>query len=122
MPLKAKYVEVSNPIPTRMRTLRFGLPKAIQYVGEYNANEGQNFMRANAPWTDRTGNARQGLFARYFRTGDFSFVIVLWHSVPYGIWLELAHDRKYKIIEPAWRRTGQQVMSDLNRVMGKIRA
>lgn len=114
------YTVVSNPIPERLAALQAGLPAVVNQVMDYNANEGQNFMRANAPWTDRTGNARQGLFARNFRRGPLSYTIVLWHSVPYGIWLEIAMDRRYKIIEPAWRRTGSQVMSDLNKIMRKV--
>lgn len=118
--IKTSYTMISNPIPDRLARLQAGLPAAVKAVMEYNANQGQNFMRENAPWTDRTGNARQGLFARNFTRGPLAYTIVLWHSVPYGIWLELANDRKYKIIEPAWRRTGQQVMADLNHLMRKI--
>lgn len=115
-----KYEVITDPIPGRMNALKAGLPVAVGRVMEYNANDGQNFMRANAPWTDRTGNARQGLFGRLYRRGPLSFTIILFHSVDYGIWLELAHDRKYKIIEPAWRRTGSQVMLDLNKIMRAV--
>jgi hypothetical protein len=115
--MKASMEIISNPIPERLASLAAGLPSAVEKVMEFNANDGQNFMRANAPWIDRTGNARQGLFARNFTRGPLKYTIILWHSVPYGIWLELAHDRKYKIIEPAWRKTSQNVMQDLNHLM-----
>lgn len=115
--LKAEFKMISNPIPERMAALQIGMAKAVESVMQYNANDAQNFARANAPWTDRTGNARQGLFAKNFKRGKLSHTIVIWHSVPYGIWLELANDRKYKIIEPTWLRTGRNVMADLQKVM-----
>lgn len=120
MPNKSGFTMISNPIPERLAALRAGLPAVITKAVEFNANDGQNFMRDNAPWTDRTGNARQGLFGRSFKRGQWGWTIVLFHSVPYGIWLEIAMDRKYKIVEPAWRRTGQQVMADLNHIMRAV--
>ena|SRR5262245_42739728 len=120
MPRNRSHFEiVSNTIPGRMIKLETALPLAIKAVADHNANDSQNFMRSNAPWTDRTGNARQGLFSRAFLNGR-KVTIVLWHSVPYGIWLEIAHDRRFKIIDPAWRRCGASVMSDLQHLMAKI--
>lgn len=120
MPLRQSFTMISDPHAERLAALKAVLPSAIEKVMQYNANEGQNFMRSNAPWTDRTGNARQGLAGRSFKRGQWKYTIVLYHSVSYGIWLELANDRKYKIIEPAWLRTGQQVMADLNGLMRKL--
>lgn len=57
----------------------------------------QNHARTNAPWTDRTGNARQGLFAQPF-SDNKSFEIVLYHTMPYGIWLERRWGGRYSII------------------------
>lgn len=120
MPSSSRVYLVSNPIPERLVAASAALPVAIGRVMEYNANDGQNYMRENAPWTDRTGNARQGLFARYYKESKMRHVIVLYHSVPYGVYLELAMGRRYKIVEPAWRRTAEQTMSDLNKVMGAL--
>jgi hypothetical protein len=70
------------------------------------AGRAQGMMQMQAPWTDRTGNARQGLvggvrieFARGGAFGGFSLgggmtakvhriVITLDHSMEYGKWLE----------------------------------
>ena len=43
---------------------------ALLALGEYYAIKMQNEARVNAPWTDRTGNARTGLFGMAFREGD----------------------------------------------------
>lgn len=56
--------------------------------------------KRNAPWTDRSSNARQGLTAF---TQDLSKDIVrlyLHHSVDYGIFLEAKYAGRYAIIWP----------------------
>lgn len=102
--------------------------RRITAVCEYNANDAQNKMRTGARWVDRTGNARQGLFAkaggggrergaggRFVSGGSKSaYYIVLYHTVPYGIWLEVKWNGKYAIILPTLQATGRNVMQDLN--------
>jgi hypothetical protein len=77
-------------------------------------------MNFNAPWTDRTGNARQGLAAQAFDEGA-NQGIVLFHQVPYGIWLEVRFSGRYAIIEPTIDVMGPQVMESLNNILGEIR-
>ena len=59
----------------------------------------EGYAKSNAPWTDRTGNARQGLHGGVDTDGD-RFVLYLSHGVEYGIWLELAHGGNYAIVRP----------------------
>jgi len=59
----------------------------------------ESYAKLNAPWTDRTGNARQGLHGGVDTDGD-QFVLYLSHGVEYGIWLELAHGGNYAIVRP----------------------
>lgn len=57
--------------------------------------------RANAPWTDRTGNARSGLSGTAERDVARRLVVIyLSHgpAIDYGKWLELAHGGNYAII------------------------
>lgn len=61
----------------------------------------QNRARANAPWTDRTGNARGGLFGTSERDAARHLVtIYLSHSpiLDYGVYLETANGGKNAII------------------------
>lgn len=60
----------------------------------------QAHMRNNASWTDQTGNARNGLFTSV-QVSKNQTAIVLYHSVPYGVWLEVRWDGKYAIINPS---------------------
>jgi hypothetical protein len=58
------------------------------------------YAKANAPWTDRTGNARQSLFAVTDLAED-TITLYLSHGMDYGKWLELCNQGKYAIILPA---------------------
>lgn len=73
--------------------------QAIRMVLEYWAARAVTQMRQNAEWTDRTSNARNGLASRTFIEGD-SAVLVLFHTMPYGIWLEIRWSGRYAIIGP----------------------
>ena len=70
---------------------------AFRAYADTSALKLQNSARKNARWTDRTGHARQRL------TGDALVVsngykLRLAHGVDYGIWLELAHEKRFAII------------------------
>lgn len=84
-----------------------------------SAPDVENYMKNNAPWTDRTGNARNGLSARAFREGD-SVGIDLFHSVEYGIYLEARWSGRYAIIQPTIDEMGPVVMQRYNRLLDRF--
>lgn len=86
---------------------------------ERYAPEIEGYMKVNAPWTDQTSNARNGLAARAFNEGH-ARGIVLYHQVPYGIWLEVRFSGRYGIIGPTIEEYGPRVMGDLRGLMGEI--
>jgi hypothetical protein len=59
----------------------------------------EGYAKSHAPWTDRTGHARQSLHGGVDVQGDQQ-VLYLSHGVEYGIWLELAHGGNYAIVRP----------------------
>ncbi len=77
---------------------------AVTAVAGRVAAEMQNSAKANAPWTDRTGNARTGLFGVAERgedaLGKQVVTIFLSHSavLTYPLFLELANAGNYAII------------------------
>ena len=75
----------------------------------------QNYARSNAPWTDRTGNARNGLFT-IAASDQKKHRIVLFHSVPYGIWLEVRFGGRNEIIRPSIQAGGAQLMATLGNI------
>ena len=86
---------------TEQRVQQIGprIKRAMVAAANRTAPQAESYMRSNAPWTDRTGNARNGLRAQVVVDTN-SVAIVLHHSVPYGIWLEVRWSGRYAIIEP----------------------
>lgn len=79
----------------------------------------QNDARANAPWTDRTGNARTGLFGTAERDAARKLVVIyLSHGadIDYGKWLELAHGGTYAVIMPTIEAHLPDVYADLRAI------
>ena len=77
-------------------------------------------MRKNAPWTDRTGNARAGLKAKpefEGSTGSRTYRIILSHSMHYGLFLETRWAGRYAIIEPTVKRQQEDFMRIMTRVL-----
>jgi hypothetical protein len=93
---------------------------AVAAVAQYVATEMQNAAKQNAPWTDRTGNARAGLFGT--AEADFARkVVVLYLShgatLNYGVFLELAHGGKYAIIMRTMQSHYNELMQMLHDVL-----
>lgn len=64
------------------------------------SNQAATFMRQNARWTDRTGEARAGLYADVEHAVRESVTLLLSHgpAVPYAVWLEYAFSGKFEIL------------------------
>lgn len=60
----------------------------------------ERYAKTNAPWRDRTGEARKRLSAKYERTSDTTFDVSLSHGVPYGVHLEFRDSGRYAILRP----------------------
>lgn len=73
---------------------------AVHRVAQYFAPVVEAEAKANAPWTDRTGNARQGLRGFVEDLSASTVAIYLTHSVEYGVNLELKYQGRYAIILP----------------------
>lgn len=75
--------------------------------------------KATAPWTDRTGNARSGLFGTAERDAAQKLVVIyLSHGpdIDYGIWLELAHGGRFAVVAPVIERMLPQIRADLQAI------
>lgn len=83
------------------------------------APEVENYMKLNAPWTDQTTNARNGLAARAYQDGD-EIGIVLYHQVSYGIFLETRFGGKNAIINPTIEAMSGRVMNRFDRLLERI--
>lgn len=76
-------------------------------------------LKTQARWTDRTGAARAGLFAIPIHGRTYEEIYMA-YSVTYGIWLEIAHDRKYAIITPMMRIAGEALLADCRYLLDRM--
>lgn len=117
--LSARVVMTENTLMPRLMTLDSVVDKGIQGVVRYYEPIAEAALKEKAPWTDRTGNARNGLAARAI-LGDREHSLVLFHQVPYGVYLETKNGGKYKVIMPVAQDIGKQMMGTINKMLGAL--
>lgn len=93
--------------------------QAVAAVAQYVATAMQNDAQANAPWEDRTSNARTGIFGT--SEADFANQVVtiyLSHSamLDYPVFLELANQGRYAIIMRTMESHYDELMQMLREV------
>lgn len=106
-------ITFSNDPPTRaitrVRALGGAIDHAMNQCMQEAARDMEAYAKDNAPWTDRTGNARKGLkgYAGTYGggdaiAGDRHYYAAVKHGddIDYGIWLEVRWGGKWGII---WR-------------------
>lgn len=78
-----------------------------------------NELKQNAPWSDKTGNARQGLYSAVEPptpaqvTGLIELIISHGAAVDYSIFLELANAGRFAIIGPTLDAAAPRVWADI---------
>ncbi len=77
----------------------------------------ESWMRNNAPWTNRTGNARRYLNAVVYPVMYDWIVLQVAHGVPYGLSLETVSLGRYQILAPTIDRWGAILMDDVKNLM-----
>jgi hypothetical protein len=79
------------------------IEQRIQLLAMRLAARIEQWMKANAPWTDQTGAARSELFAVAEQASHDLVEIYFSHgtTIDYGIWLEVRNAGRYAIIRPA---------------------
>ncbi len=97
------------------------LDRGLAGVTEYHATRAQAQMKTNARWTDRTSVARNGLGAKAIHE-RLRHTIVLYHTAPYGIWLEVANNGRYQIIMPTVLSQGVATMNSCRGLLERLGA
>lgn len=87
-------------LPINLRKFDGYVERRTLVAAEAFAPRAERHMKERAPWTDRTGAARNGLTARA-EPRPHGAAVVLAHGVDYGIWLEIAHSGHYAIVIPS---------------------
>jgi hypothetical protein len=72
-------------------------------------------MKVEAPWTDRTGNARRTLHGA-LREGANYFIVSLSHGVFYGVFLEKCNEQRFAIVDPTLPTVKDNIMDAIRRI------
>jgi hypothetical protein len=67
------------------------------------------------PWTNRSGRAAKSVFADAGVDNE-SVYFHLYHTMSYGVYLELAHGRKYAVIEPIVRSLAPEFLEKVKKI------
>jgi len=119
---RVKFTFESREVKRNLELLPIKIERVITGANLYWANYSVGYMKTTARWTDRTGAARVSLHALANHTpGSNTWEIVLAHGVRYGFWLEVAHGRKYEILQTSQRVIGHMYLRSLEGLLGRIK-
>lgn len=93
---------------------------AVMMYAVTQASQMQAYMVTNHKWTNRTFMAEKTLSAVVSKPNEHIIRITLAHGVDYGIWLELAHEKNFAIIQPTLNVYGPRVIEDMGNLMASI--
>lgn len=85
---------------------------SLQAIADSYAPRIEAWMKANAPWQDQTGNARQGLHTEV-ETLVNGVALHLAHGVDYSHFLEWSHQGRFSILMPALDVFAAQIWTDV---------
>lgn len=86
-------------------------------VSKVAAAQAQNYARTHRIWQDQSGHARGLLNGGMYWETMAILKIFIAHGVEYGIYLELAHDRKYQILEEALKSVQDSWFNGVKKIM-----
>lgn len=91
-----------------MRLSADGLGTAVQDALLTEAANMEQYAQDNAPWADRTGEARAGLTAEVDHDKGNVYVS-LFHTADYGQWLEVIQSGRFAIIMPTLEQFANEI-------------
>lgn len=123
MPRTSSFVfDYSNSqLAKKLKTTDTKLRAALLLYSATKAAEYEAYMKMNRPWVDRTGLAKIRLNTKISQPSNEILRMTLAHGVDYGIWLEVAHEKKYSIIGPTISAKGQDYVSGLRNLFAKVK-
>jgi len=107
-------IKVTNKLD--FKAVEQKIKAAIGLYADTAAKKMEAEAKKNAPWTDRTGNARNSI------RGDFGWqgnkaVITLSGNMYYSVYLELAYQKKYAILKPTIDRNAPEILKGYQRLV-----
>ncbi|MDI6617896.1 MAG: hypothetical protein QME45_04350 [Clostridiales bacterium] len=89
---------------------------ALKLYADTAAKKLEAEAKSNAPWTDRTGHARQGLNGSSGWDAN-KLKVVLSGGMEYSVYLELAHEKKYAILEPTIQKNAKAILEGYQKLV-----
>lgn len=115
-----------DSLSPHLKLLLPAIDAGVDLAFDVEERRAESAMRANAPWTDRTGNARNGLMAKHDKTPMVIHTLTLFHTMPYGLWLEVRWSGRFAIIGPTLLHTAPELARNLtvavNRAVARLGA
>lgn len=93
---------------------------AFRMFATEGAKKFENYAKQNRPWTDRTGQARQRLTGWVEMFSD-KIRIHIGHGVDYGIYLELANQRRFAILQKTVNAVSPEILESFGELTRYIR-
>ena len=109
----------TDRMKSRLVRLDHATKEGLGLAFDVQAAHSTAYMKTNAPWTDRTTAARNGLHA-VTSHGPGRFELILAHAVTYGIWLEVCNSGKYQIILPSLRQAMRELTDRIDGMWGRL--
>lgn len=116
-----KFDYDKSKLSKNMEKFSLKLGAAVLMYANTKAVQLEASMKWNRPWTDRTGMAKATLRTVVTQPDQNTIRITLAHGVSYGIWLELAHEKKWAIVNPTLEKEAPNVVDGLQDLMSKIK-
>jgi len=104
---------VFDSLTPRLKELLPRVDAAVDLVFDNYEAVAETYARTNAPWTDRTGNARNGLFAQHDAENMVRHELTVYGTMPYTFWLEVRWSGKYAIIGPTLVEIAPRLAADI---------
>lgn len=106
------YEEVKNNILSAFERKRIASIALCKYYSALALETFRRYQRNNEYWDNRTNTAYNTVFSESIdKQNEIGFLLA--HNVEYGVYLELANDRKHEAIWPIIRDLDKEFESDL---------
>lgn len=102
-----------------LRNFNGDINHLVAGVIDYSSDKAKGYMKTNAPWKDRSGNARQTLNSHAEHTSEYH-EIHMYGGMPYQIWLEVRWAGRWGIIGKAVKFQGLATMNRLKGLITKL--
>lgn len=113
------YIECRKMME-QLEEIRRRTPEEILAGGAVVAEKLEILAKRNAPWTDRTGNARRTLEGFQEFKDPENYRIGICGNMPYSDRLELGFNRRYAILMPTMKAQKPYIVDDIKKAIGRI--